>query len=177
MKKNNEPIDPRIRLAISQWRDDAPRGTVSSFCLEVGISRKTFYALRKRAEVEGPAAVLEPKSRRPHSSPSRISDDVKTQALDVRATLEASGLDHGPISVCQRMRSMGLDAPSVASLARLFSPDPPLWGWFWGVGTEKMPLLIWDNGCRQTNHFTKSRGHRSGAIVSHSHPPFHPGLR
>lgn len=120
MKKNNEPIDPRIRLAISQWRDDAPRGTVSSFCLEVGISRKTFYALRKRAEVEGPAAVLEPKSRRPHSSPSRISDDVKTQALDVRATLEASGLDHGPISVCQRMRSMGLDAPSVASLARLF---------------------------------------------------------
>ena len=99
MKKNNEPIDPRIRLAISQWRDDAPRGTVSSFCLEVGISRKTFYALRKRAEVEGPAAVLEPKSRRPHSSPSRISDDVKTQALDVRATLEASGLDHGPIRV------------------------------------------------------------------------------
>ena len=120
MKKNNEPIDPRIRLAISQWRDDAPRGTVSSFCLEVGISRKTFYALRKRAEVEGPAAVLEPKSRRPHSSPSRISDDVKTQALDVRATLEASGLDHGPISVFERMRSMGLDAPSVASLARLF---------------------------------------------------------
>ena len=57
------------------------------------------------------------------------------------------------------------------------NPDPPLWGWFWGVGTEKMPLLIWDNGCRQTNHFTKSRGHRSGAIVSHSHPPFHARLR
>ena len=34
-----------------------------------------------------------------------------------------------------------------AGLADLLSPDPPLWGWFWGVGTEKMPLLIWDNGC------------------------------
>ena len=112
MKKNNEPVDPRIRLAISQWRDDAPRGTVSSFCLEVGISRKTFYALRKRAEVEGPAAVLEPKSRRPHSSPSRISDDVKTQALDVRATLEAEAprvlwrlgyLEPAPTGTCSPM--------------------------------------------------------------------------
>ena len=27
------------------------------------------------------------------------------------------------------------------------NPDPPLWGWFLGVGTGKMPLLIWDNGC------------------------------
>lgn len=73
-----------------------------------------------RARVEGPAAVLEPKSRRPHSSPTRISEDVTTLALDVPAALEASGLDHGPISVFERMRSMGLEAPSVASLARLF---------------------------------------------------------
>ena len=50
------------------------------------------------------------------------------------------------------------ESPSVSPRAALqrevpppnpgrFSPDPPLWGWFWGVGTEKMPLLIWDNGC------------------------------
>src|SRR5580765_6063912 len=60
-----DPIDPRVRLAISQWPEDAPRGAVSTFCDEHGISRKFFYELRKRALVEGPAAVLEPKSRRP----------------------------------------------------------------------------------------------------------------
>lgn len=26
-----EPIDPRVRLAIARWPDDAPRGAVSTF--------------------------------------------------------------------------------------------------------------------------------------------------
>lgn len=117
----NEPIDPRVRLAISQWPDDAPRGAVSTFCAEHGISRKSFYELRKRAKADGPAAVLEPRSRRPRSSPSTLTGEVKEQAIAVRAALEASGLDHGPISVHDKMRALGLDpVPSVASLARIF---------------------------------------------------------
>ena len=44
-----EPTDPRVRLAISQWPEDAPRGAVSTFCVEHGISRKCFYELRKHA--------------------------------------------------------------------------------------------------------------------------------
>ncbi|BBZ78442.1 integrase [Mycolicibacterium anyangense] len=117
----NEPIDPRVRLAISQWPDDAPRGAVSTFCAEHGISRKSFYELRKRAKADGPAAVLEPRSRRPRSSPSTLTGEVKEQAISVRAALQASGLDHGPISVHDKMRALGLDpVPSVASLARIF---------------------------------------------------------
>ena len=117
----HEPVDPRVRLAISQWPEDAPRGAVSTFCDEHGISGKSFYELRKRALVEGPAAVLEPKSRRPRSSPSKLTEEVKVQAVGVRAALEASGLDHGPISVHEKMRAMGLDqVPSTASLARIF---------------------------------------------------------
>ncbi len=117
----SEPIDPRVRLAISQWPEDAPRGAVSTFCLEHGISRKSFYELRKRALVEGPASVLEPRSRRPRSSPSKLSEQVKEQAIGVRAALEASGLDHGQISVHEKMRTMGLaQVPSTASLARIF---------------------------------------------------------
>ena len=39
----------------------------------------------------------------------------------MRAALEASGLDHGPISVQEKMRSMGLDpVPSIAALARIY---------------------------------------------------------
>ena len=117
----NEPIDPRVRLAIAQWPEDAPRGAVSTFCAEHGISRKSFYEMRKRAIADGPAAVLEPRSRRPRSSPAKLSEDVKAQAVQVRAALEASGLDHGPISVHDKMQAMGLEVvPSVASLARIF---------------------------------------------------------
>ena len=116
----NRSVDPRVRLAIAQWPDDAPRGAVTTFCAEHSISRKTFYVLRRRARLEGPAAVLEPRSRRPRSSPARLPEAVRSQALEVRAALERSGLDHGPISVHDKMASMGLKAPSPAWLARLF---------------------------------------------------------
>ena len=93
---------------------------MTTFCAEHSISRKTFYVLRRRARLEGPAAVLEPRSRRPRSSPARLPEAVRSQALEVRAALERSGLDHGPISVHDKMASMGPKAPSPAWLARLF---------------------------------------------------------
>jgi len=118
---NSNVINPKVRLAISQWPDDAPRGAVTTFCLEHDISRKSFYELRKRADLEGRAAILEPKSRRPKSSPTMIGEEVKAAAISVRAALEASGLDYGPISVHDKMKSMGLPVvPAVASLARIF---------------------------------------------------------
>jgi len=65
--------------------------------------------------------VLEPRSRRPKSSPSRLTDDLKRQAIGVRAALEVSGLDHGPISVHEKMRALEMTpVPSIASLARMF---------------------------------------------------------
>jgi len=116
-----EPVDPRVRLAIAQWPEDAPRGSVTTFCLEHDLSRKTFYAIRKRAQTEGQAAALEPCSRRPMVSPNRIADGVKAQAVAVRAALEQSGLDHGPISVHDKMRALGMEpVPAVSSLARIF---------------------------------------------------------
>lgn len=117
----NEPIDPVVRLAIAEWPDNAPRGAVSTFCAEHQISRKSFYELRKRGRVDGQAAVLEPRSRRPRSSPTRVEEKVKQQAVAVRAALESSGLDHGPISVHDKMTAMGLPVvPSTAALARIF---------------------------------------------------------
>lgn len=93
---------------------------MTSFCAEYGLSRKTFYVLYARARKEGQAAVLEPRSRRPKSSPTRVTDELKQQAVGVRAALESSGLDYGPISVHDKMKAMGLSAPSIASLARIF---------------------------------------------------------
>jgi transposase InsO family protein len=117
----NELVDARVRLAISQWPPDAPRGAVTTFCAEHGLSRKTFYAILARAKSEGQAAALEPRSRRPLTSPTRITDEMKQQALGVRAALESSGLDHGPISVHDKMATLGMTpVPSVAALARIF---------------------------------------------------------
>lgn len=117
----NEPVDPRVRLAIAQWPSAAPRGAVTTFCSEHGISRKTFYAIRNRAVTDGQAAVLEPRTRRPKTSPTAITDRVKHDAIRVRSALESSGLDYGPISVHDKMLSLGMiPVPSIASLARIF---------------------------------------------------------
>jgi len=117
----NEPVDPRVRLAITQWPPDAPRGSVTTFCAEHSISRKTFYEIRKRVVTEGPAAALEPRSRRPTQTPARIADEVKQHAVAVRAALEQSGLDHGPISVHEKMKALAMTpVPSTAALSRIF---------------------------------------------------------
>ena len=116
-----EPVDPRGSLAITQWTPDAPRGAVTTFCSEHGISRETFYAIKRRAAAEGQAAALEPRTRRPRSSPNRTDDAVKQRAIGVRAALEQSGLDHGPISVHEKMKALGMiSVPSTASLSRIF---------------------------------------------------------
>lgn len=123
MSASSNRLDPRVRLAIVRWPEDAPRGAVSTFCAEQSISRKTFYAIRARARDEGEAAALEPRSTRPLSSPTAISADQRRQALAVRAALASSGLDNGPISVHDKMEAMGLPAPSPASLARIFRAE------------------------------------------------------
>ena len=52
---------------------------------------------------------------------ARTGDAVKAQAIGVRAALEQSGLDHGPISVHDKIRSMGMvPAPSTPALSRIF---------------------------------------------------------
>ncbi len=94
---------------------------MTTFCAEHGISRKTFYEIRKRAIEDGPAAALEPRSRRPRARPSKITEEINRQAIQVRAALEQSGLDHGPISVHDRMRLLRITpVPAVSSLARIF---------------------------------------------------------
>lgn len=123
MSPTNPRVDPRVRLAIVRWPQDAPRGAVSTFCAEQSISRKTFYAIRARVRDEGEAAALEPRSTRPRTSPTAITDNQRAQALAVRAALASSGLDNGPISVHDKMTAMGLTAPSPASLARIFRAE------------------------------------------------------
>lgn len=90
---------------------------------DIGDSSRGLGGDTSRSQMGGcrsPMILLEPRSRRPKSSPTKLDDQLKHQALQVRAALASSGLDHGSIGVFEKMRSMGLTPPAVASLARIF---------------------------------------------------------
>jgi putative transposase len=57
--------------------------------------------------VDGPAATLVPRSRRPRASPTKLPDDAARQVVGGAGGVGAVGLDHEPISVRETMRSLG----------------------------------------------------------------------
>ena len=57
--------------------------SVTDLCTELGISRQTYYRLRRRVAEEGPSGV-EPRSRRPHSSPTAIPSWLEDEIVRLR---------------------------------------------------------------------------------------------
>lgn len=62
---------------------------------------------------------LEPRSRKPHKSPNRLSQEVIDQVLAARFELTEQGLDNGPKSIGWRLQNQGFSAPSPASIWRI----------------------------------------------------------
>ncbi len=65
---------------------------------QYGVSRSWVTRLVGRYRVEGEAA-FEPKSRRPHTSPTRVCDVVNHQIVNLRVELANQGLDAGPHTI------------------------------------------------------------------------------
>lgn len=86
---------------------------VAEVCREARTSRKTFYKWAARYRAEGLAG-LEERSRRPLSSPSRTGQLVEDLIVEMRSTLAAAGLDHGSISIHDRLLASDYFADSVA---------------------------------------------------------------
>ena len=63
-----------------------------------GVSESNVSRLLARYRVEGDAA-FEPKSRRPHTSPTKVSDVLNEQIVNLRETLNSEGLDAGPHTI------------------------------------------------------------------------------
>jgi transposase InsO family protein len=85
-----------VRLAIVEA--DPASLNVSGFCRDHGISRDTFYAVRKRHAVEGEAG-LAPRSRAPHHVANRTPVEVEDVIVEIRKDLDGEGLDAGPASI------------------------------------------------------------------------------
>src|SRR4051794_12158235 len=74
---------------------ELPGVEVSALCAELGVSRQTFYRLRRRVAAEGPEG-LAPRSRRPHRSPGQIPAVLEDEIVRLRKTLP---LDNGAQSI------------------------------------------------------------------------------
>jgi len=88
---------------------------VTALCRELGISRQTLYKYRRRFEAEGPVGLVE-RSRRPHSSPQRISAETEDAIIRLRKELR---VDCGAQAIAYHLARRGEIVPSVATIHRV----------------------------------------------------------
>ncbi len=73
---------------------------------------------------------MEPRSRRPKSTPIATPEDVRRRVLELRSQLSADGLDAGPETIAWHLGHEGLRAPSTSTIRRilrqagLITPEP-----------------------------------------------------
>lgn len=107
---------------VVAWPEDAPRGAVSRFCREQGVSRSWFYDLRALVRATDPLTAMRPRPRvRAQRHRQAIPVEVEELAVRIRKELADAGWDHGPVTVRHRLGQLGVVAPAASTLARVFS--------------------------------------------------------
>jgi transposase InsO family protein len=92
--------------------------SVTAAAAEHGISRGHLHRLLRRYR-EGGLDDLEPRSRRPHTSPHGASDEVRGRIVRLRIELTARGLDAGPATIAWHLERAGLPVPSTSTIRRI----------------------------------------------------------
>lgn len=110
-------MDVRLAAAVL---GTVRKGEVAEFCRDHEISRQSFYKYRRQAEALGPDG-LEPRSRRPISSPTRTSFDVEERVVRVRKELDDDGLDSGPWSIRMILVGQVEVVPSESTIWRILA--------------------------------------------------------
>jgi transposase InsO family protein len=82
------------------------------------ISRSWIYELCERFQ-QGGYQALEPRSRRPLSSPTQVSGWVQSEVLQLRAELSAAGHDAGPQTIAHHLAERIPVVPSVTTIWRI----------------------------------------------------------
>jgi transposase InsO family protein len=101
----------------------------SAAAREYGVSQAWISRLVARYRVEGEAA-FEPRSRRPHSSPARLTQATIDLIIELRARLASKGLDAGPHTIAWHLEHHHGLIVSAASIHRhlraagLVTPQP-----------------------------------------------------
>src|SRR5277367_68389 len=92
--------------------------SVAELAAAHGVSRGWLYKLLARYRREGFAG-LEPRSRRPKSSPSRIADLYEDEIVRTRKELAEGGFDAGAETIHFHMSTPGRQVPSVSTIHRV----------------------------------------------------------
>ena len=96
---------------------------------EYGFSRRHLHRLLVRYR-DGGLEALEPRSRRPKSTPIATPVEVRGRVIELRAQLVADGLDAGPVTIAWHLEREGLQALSTSTIRRilgragLVTPEP-----------------------------------------------------
>src|SRR3954453_15946356 len=106
----------RARVAVLQIV--SKQRSVTAAAAEYGISRRHLHRLLLRYR-EGGLDALEPRSRRPKTTPIATSQDVRDRVIELRAQLTADGLDAGPVTIAWHLQQEGLRAPAPATISRI----------------------------------------------------------
>ena len=89
----------------------------SQVARDYGVSQGWISRLIARYAVEGEAAFT-PRSRRPHTSPTRLPQTTIDLIIDLRRTLAGKGLDDGPHTIAWHLEHHHNMIVSVASISR-----------------------------------------------------------
>ena len=82
------------------------------------VSASWLFKLLRRYRLEGPAG-LEPRSRRPHRSPSRIRDLYEDEIVALHKGLAGDGFDAGPQTLHFHLAQRHTSVPSVSTIHRV----------------------------------------------------------
>jgi transposase InsO family protein len=108
----------RARVAVLQVVSN--QLSITAAAAEFGFSRRHLHRLLARYR-EGGLDALEPRSRRPNSTPIATSDTVRRRVVELRSQLTADGLDAGAVTIAWHLEQEGLKAPAPATISRIIS--------------------------------------------------------
>jgi len=96
----------------------AKQRSVTAAAAEYGLSRQHLQRLLTRYR-DGGLDALDPRSRRPRTSPGRTPDAVRARIIALRTELTARGLDAGPLTIAWHLEREGLRVPSSSTIRRI----------------------------------------------------------
>ena len=92
----------------------------SQVARDYGVSQSWISRLIARYTLEGDAA-FEPRSRRPHTSPTRLAQATLDLIVALRTGRTGKGLDAGPHTIAGHLQHHHRLAVSVASISRVLA--------------------------------------------------------
>jgi len=117
----------RARVAVLKVASG--QSSVTDAAAEYGFSRRHLHRLLARYR-DGGLDALEPRSRRPKTTPIAASDEVRQRVIELRLQLTADGLDAGPVTIAWHLEREGLRVLSTSTIRRvlhqagLITPQP-----------------------------------------------------